>query len=202
MEEATLTYRMKFSAGYDWTAGGKLPGLSAEGVCPCMCCCSSSHVYWKRVPILGSLYYQAVCVRFGYKRTAQIYLIDSSAPVPRTLDETGPAFPIPRPHHSDGLHERVCMQMGHMAAAETATCPKLVAGRIDSCFDRALQVCLHFSTLCQHLCISTGDTISTLQTTDYCSDLTIKMFTSELSLLQGRKACELHVLSNSGRLRR
>lgn len=36
MEEATLTYRMKFSAGYDWTSGGKLPGLSAEGVRPCM----------------------------------------------------------------------------------------------------------------------------------------------------------------------
>jgi hypothetical protein len=27
LEEATLSYKMKFDKGYDWTAGGKLPGL-------------------------------------------------------------------------------------------------------------------------------------------------------------------------------
>jgi hypothetical protein len=32
LKEATLSYRMKFDNGYDWTYGGKLPGLCAEGV--------------------------------------------------------------------------------------------------------------------------------------------------------------------------
>lgn len=31
---ATLSYNVKFSAGYDWTYGGKLPGLCSEGA-PC-----------------------------------------------------------------------------------------------------------------------------------------------------------------------
>ena len=30
LEEATLSYRFKFSKGYGWTLGGKLPGLSDE----------------------------------------------------------------------------------------------------------------------------------------------------------------------------
>lgn len=30
VEEATLSYRFKFSEGYDWTMGGKLPGLADE----------------------------------------------------------------------------------------------------------------------------------------------------------------------------
>lgn len=30
LEEATLSYRFKFSKDYDWTQGGKLPGLSDE----------------------------------------------------------------------------------------------------------------------------------------------------------------------------
>ena len=33
VEEATLTYRVKFDKGYDWTRGGKLPGLCDDGVC-------------------------------------------------------------------------------------------------------------------------------------------------------------------------
>ena len=31
MEEATLQYRFKFDEGYDWTWGGKLPGLQSMG---------------------------------------------------------------------------------------------------------------------------------------------------------------------------
>ena len=34
---ATLSYKVKFEKGYDWTRGGKLPGLCDEGV-------SSEHV--------------------------------------------------------------------------------------------------------------------------------------------------------------
>lgn len=32
MKEATFSYKVKFESGYDWTKGGKLPGLCAEGV--------------------------------------------------------------------------------------------------------------------------------------------------------------------------
>jgi hypothetical protein len=32
LEEATFSYKFKFSAGYDWTAGGKLPGVCAGTV--------------------------------------------------------------------------------------------------------------------------------------------------------------------------
>lgn len=47
MEEATLTYRMKFSEGFDWTAGGKLPGLSAEGAAiPTLSPMSLDSVQW------------------------------------------------------------------------------------------------------------------------------------------------------------
>lgn len=31
LDEATLTYKLKFDANYDWTAGGKLPGLCSDG---------------------------------------------------------------------------------------------------------------------------------------------------------------------------
>ena len=31
VESATLSYRVKFDANYDWTAGGKLPGLCDSG---------------------------------------------------------------------------------------------------------------------------------------------------------------------------
>jgi hypothetical protein len=31
MQEATLKYSMKFEKGYDWTRGGKLPGLCDKG---------------------------------------------------------------------------------------------------------------------------------------------------------------------------
>ena len=34
VEEATFSYKVKFSDGYDWTFGGKLPGLCSEGVHP------------------------------------------------------------------------------------------------------------------------------------------------------------------------
>ena len=31
LRSATLSYKYKFSSGYDWTSGGKLPGLCDEG---------------------------------------------------------------------------------------------------------------------------------------------------------------------------
>lgn len=31
VDSATLSYRVKFDANYDWTAGGKLPGLCDGG---------------------------------------------------------------------------------------------------------------------------------------------------------------------------
>jgi hypothetical protein len=33
VDEATLRYKFKFSAGYEWVKGGKLPGLCDEGAC-------------------------------------------------------------------------------------------------------------------------------------------------------------------------
>jgi hypothetical protein len=32
MTEATMTYNLQFSQGFDWTLGGKLPGLCSEGM--------------------------------------------------------------------------------------------------------------------------------------------------------------------------
>lgn len=32
MPEATLSYKFKFSENYDWTFGGKMPGMCDEGV--------------------------------------------------------------------------------------------------------------------------------------------------------------------------
>ena len=32
LEEATLSYKVKFDGNYDWTAGGKLPGLCDNGM--------------------------------------------------------------------------------------------------------------------------------------------------------------------------
>lgn len=34
VKEATISYRFAFSKDYDWTLGGKLPGLSSIGKCP------------------------------------------------------------------------------------------------------------------------------------------------------------------------
>lgn len=34
LRSATLSYRFRFSPGYDWTSGGKLPGLCDEGAAP------------------------------------------------------------------------------------------------------------------------------------------------------------------------
>lgn len=31
-DEASMAYRVKFSAGFDWTKGGKLPGLCGGGM--------------------------------------------------------------------------------------------------------------------------------------------------------------------------
>lgn len=31
LEEATLSYKVKFGSNYDWTLGGKLPGLCDAG---------------------------------------------------------------------------------------------------------------------------------------------------------------------------
>lgn len=33
LEEATLSYKVKFGSNYDWTLGGKLPGLCDNGKC-------------------------------------------------------------------------------------------------------------------------------------------------------------------------
>ena len=37
--DATLSYKVRFSAGYDWTAGGKLPGVCSE--CAALICISA-----------------------------------------------------------------------------------------------------------------------------------------------------------------
>ena len=37
LEEATLSYKVKFDTNYDWTAGGKLPGLCDAGAAPWPC---------------------------------------------------------------------------------------------------------------------------------------------------------------------
>ena len=42
MPEATLTYKVQFSEGYCWTAGGKLPGIGSESAL-LLCCCSLLH---------------------------------------------------------------------------------------------------------------------------------------------------------------
>jgi hypothetical protein len=35
LESATFSYKFKFSAGFDWTSGGKLPGVCDLGTPSC-----------------------------------------------------------------------------------------------------------------------------------------------------------------------
>lgn len=45
MQAATLTYKVKFSREFDWTLGGKLPGLCSE-TCPVGCTTVSHNAGW------------------------------------------------------------------------------------------------------------------------------------------------------------
>ena len=53
LEEATLSYKVKFDGNYDWTAGGKLPGLCDTGVVST--CCTLMHLVLKIVVHLRSV---------------------------------------------------------------------------------------------------------------------------------------------------